>query len=72
MTTVKQIGVEIRNRRKLCGMAQKVLAEKAGISNSYLCDIESGRSNCSLSTLLSLAEALNVDCTELLKDPGES
>ena len=41
-------------------MSQKDLAEKVGISQSFLCDIEQGRSKPSIDTALKIAEALNI------------
>ena len=43
------------------GISQKELAEKVGISQSFLCDIEQGRSKPSIDTALKIAEALNID-----------
>ena len=43
------------------GISQKELAEKADISQSFLCDIEQGRSKPSIDTALKIAEALNID-----------
>ena len=41
-------------------MSQKDLAEKVGISQSFLCDIEQGRSKPSIDTALKIAEVLNI------------
>lgn len=49
---------EFRNKR---GINQRQLADRAGISNSYLSDIEVGRTNPSLKTLLKLAKVLDAD-----------
>ena len=42
------------------GISQKELADKIGISQSFLCDIEQGRSKPSIDTALKIAEALNI------------
>ena len=39
---------------------QKELAEKAGISQSFLCDIEQGRCKPSIDTAVKLAQVLDV------------
>ncbi len=57
---------EIRVKRKL---SQRALAEKANMSQTYLCNVETGKADPSLSTLRRLADALNVTVSELVKDP---
>ena len=42
------------------GISQKELAEKVGISQSFLCDIEQGRSKPSIDTAIKIAQVLNV------------
>lgn len=54
---------EIRLRKKL---TQKNLAAKAGISNSYLSDIESGRTKPSLKTLEELTHSLGIKFEDLI------
>ena len=53
--------MNIKERREQLGISQKELAEKVGISKSFLCDIEQGRSKPSIDTALKIAEALNID-----------
>ena len=52
--------MNIKERREELDLSQKELAEKAGISQSFLCDIEQGRSKPSIDTALKIAEALNI------------
>ena len=52
--------MNIKEKRERLGISQKELAEKVGISQSFLCDIEQGRSNPSIDTAVKLAEALNI------------
>jgi transcriptional regulator with XRE-family HTH domain len=47
------------SRRKQLGLAQQVVADKAGISRRALCSIEGGN-DCTLSTLRRLCAALDV------------
>lgn len=54
-------GARVKEIRCRKGINQKKLAELAGISNSYLSDIEVGRTNPSLKTLFKIAKALGVD-----------
>lgn len=53
--------LNIKERREQLGVSQKELSEKVGISQSFLCDIEQGRSKPSIDTALKIAKALNID-----------
>ena len=53
--------LNIRERREQLGISQKELAEKAGISQSFLCDIEQGRTKPSLSVAIKIAQVLNIE-----------
>jgi transcriptional regulator with XRE-family HTH domain len=52
--------VNIKARREELGISQKELAERAKISQSFLCDIEQGRCKPSIDTAVKLAEVLNI------------
>lgn len=52
--------MNIKERREELGLTQKELAEKAGITQSFLCDIEQGRSKPSIDTAVKIANALNI------------
>ena len=52
--------MNIKERREQLGISQKELADKIGISQSFLCDIEQGRSKPSIDTAIKIAQALNV------------
>jgi transcriptional regulator with XRE-family HTH domain len=60
------IGEKIREERKKQNLKQLELAKKAGISNTYLSDIEIGRTTPSIKSLMKIADALGVDCSMLL------
>lgn len=62
---MSDIGANIKQIRLVKKISQRKLAELAGISNTYLSDIEVGRTNPSLKTLLKLAAALKMDVKEL-------
>ncbi len=53
--------MKIKDRREQLGISQKELAERAKISQSFLCDIEQGRCKPSINTALKIAKALDVD-----------
>lgn len=63
-----QIGIAIVALRKLCGMSQEKLAEKAGISRSLLSVIEAPGTahNFTLDVFFDIADALNVDPADLI------
>ena len=52
--------LNIKERREQLGISQKELAEKVGMSQSFLCDIEQGRSKPSIDTAIKIAQVLNV------------
>lgn len=60
------IGGKIKRERLKKSLKQYELAEKANISNTYLSDIEVGRTSPSLKTLKKIAKALEVDIKEFL------
>ena len=51
----------IREKREHLGISQKELAERCGIAQSTLCDIEQGRSKPSLPVAVKIARELNVN-----------
>lgn len=61
-----EIGQRIRKIRKAHGLSQEELAAKIDISTTHMSHIETGNTKLSLPVLVSLAEALNCGCDELL------
>ena len=61
------IGTQVRAQRKKLGMTVGELASLAGLSNGMLSKIENGLTSPSLTTLKSLAVALNVPFTALFQ-----
>jgi transcriptional regulator with XRE-family HTH domain len=66
VVVLDNIGEKIKCERLKKSLKQYELAEKAGISNTYLSDIEVGRTFPSLKTLDKLAKALEIDIKILL------
>jgi transcriptional regulator with XRE-family HTH domain len=65
------LGEWIRRKRSEQNVSQRELADRAGISRSYLCDIERGRgTRPSVDCLDRLAGGLGADRTELLRVAG--
>lgn len=63
---VLKVGRKIKEERMKKKIKQVELAKKVGISNTFLSDIEVGRSNPSIDTLRKIAEVLEVSYSELL------
>jgi transcriptional regulator with XRE-family HTH domain len=61
-----QLGRKIRTLRDALGMTQEKLAEEVNISLKHFGEIERGRSNPTLITIVSLANALHVTPAELM------
>ena len=64
------IGQNIKMVRKAKGMTQAELAEKSGISRSYLADLEGDRYTPSLNVLYELSHNLETEVPELIKGFG--
>ncbi|CAG7616930.1 hypothetical protein PAESOLCIP111_01960 [Paenibacillus solanacearum] len=62
------IGERIKFFRKQQTMTQVQLAERAGLSRSYLADVEGNRYNPSVDTLKSIAKALHIEAHQLLDE----
>ena len=63
------IGSAIRAARRRAGMPMTTLAERAGVSQPYLSQLENGRNNPSIQTLYRIANALDLSPQDLL--PGD-
>ncbi|CFX15540.1 Cro/C1-type helix-turn-helix domain [Syntrophomonas zehnderi OL-4] len=60
---------KIKTLRKAKGLNQGELAKSAGISQTYLCELEKSRkTNPSRDVLVRIAKALSVSVSELLDD----
>lgn len=67
---LKEIYAEnLKSKRNELGIKQDKLAEKIGLSEKYISDLETGRRIGSFETLVSIAKALEVEPYELLLPP---
>lgn len=65
------LGQWIRGTRAEQGISQRALADRSGLSRSYVCDIERGRgAQPSVATLDKLAAALGLSRADLLQASG--
>lgn len=67
---VENIGKNIKKYRKIQQLPQIELAVIVGIDRAYLSEIENGRTNPSINILYAIADALQINITELFK-PAE-
>lgn len=54
----KTIGSKIRERRTYCGYTQEYIAQRLDVNPSHICNIEGGRANPSLTSLINIANVL--------------
>lgn len=66
--TLAELGARVRAWRARRGMTRKQLAADSGLSERFLADMEAGKGNASLTTLQSVARALNIAILDLLQD----
>jgi transcriptional regulator with XRE-family HTH domain len=65
----KEIGRNIRTRRRLIDASQDVLAQQLGISRGTLANIETGRQRVLVHQLYVIAQALGVRPADLMPPP---
>ena len=63
----KLVGDNCARLRKARGWTQEELAERSGLSQQYLSDLERGKRNPTVVTLFELAQALEVCHVDLVK-----
>ncbi len=71
MTTIREIGQNLRGYREKKGFSQEKVANEAGTSASHLRMIEKGLGNPTFKTLAKLAEVLEIGLDELFQSHEE-
>lgn len=61
VAALKALGRRVRALRARVGLTQQEAAEKAGLSVQHWSDLECGRSNPTVATLIGMARALGVE-----------
>ena len=56
----KEVGQKVYEARMKDGISQTQLAEKVGVSNQFICQIEAGKKGVSVETLAKLSDALGI------------
>ena len=68
MMDYRELGRRVRQQRTMCGLTQEELAEKSGISCSFVGHIERGEKKFSIGTLVALCNAMKISPNYLLQD----
>ncbi len=68
ISLLRSLGQRVRDRRKAADLTRRELAQRAGLSERFLADIETGNANLSLLRFLDVAAALRVDAPTLLAE----
>lgn len=68
MVAFEQVGKRIRQERNKLKITQEKLAEFAGLTESYIGQIERGNKNPSLESLINISNVLGVTVDYLLQD----
>lgn len=66
----KNLGKNIKKRRKELGLTQQELTDKLNISLNFMGKIEVAFSKPSLDTLIEIADKLDISVSELVKYPN--
>ena len=64
----EKMGMRVRQQRTLRGMTQGELADKVGVSTSFIGHIERGEKKASVETIVALCNAMEVSPSALLQD----
>ena len=64
--TKQVLSSNIKKYRKGSRISQQALADLCGLHRTYISDLENAKCNPTLSVLLTLAESLDVDLSDLL------
>jgi XRE family aerobic/anaerobic benzoate catabolism transcriptional regulator len=68
---LRGFGDRVRELRARRGMSRRILAQRSGVSERYLAQLETGQGNCSVLILRQLAAALGVPAEALLAEGAE-
>lgn len=66
MTPIEKTAAKLKRLREAQGLTQEALAEKAGISRTYIARLETAKHDPTLTVIEKLAKALGVKPSQLL------
>ncbi|MGN6646595.1 MAG: helix-turn-helix domain-containing protein [Cytophaga sp.] len=64
---LKALGKKVKALREAKGLSQYALSDESGIARSQIVRLENGELNCTIATLLQVAQALEVEVKELVE-----
>ena len=64
---INQIGKKIKEIRKKTGLTQAELAEKINVDPKYVSRLETGSSVASITTIIKISQALNVEISDIFE-----
>ena len=64
----KLVGRNAARLRDAAGLTQEALAERSGLTQQYISDLERGKCNPTVVTLYEIAQALGVSHEELVRE----
>lgn len=70
-TEMNKIGERVKHHRLKRKLTQKELAEKIGVTHEWVCKIERGKANITLSLLLSIADNLNIELKQITAEDSK-
>jgi len=70
VATEVDVGERLRSIRRLRRCTLRTVAERSGLSESFLSQVERGRSNASIASLRRIADALGVSVSDLFEPAG--
>ena len=66
-TALKRIGSKLQAARKIKGMTQQEVADRAGISRTYYSQIENGDRDPATTVITTISKVLEVNIADILK-----
>jgi len=70
VTTEVDVGERLRTLRRFRRCTLQTVAERSGLSESFLSQVERGRSNASIASLKRIADALGISMADLFEPDG--
>ena len=70
ISTAKQFGEHVRERRKSLNMTQRELALAVGVGERFIVELENGKETCQLGKSLRLAKAVGIQLIDDAENAG--